>query len=192
MIVLVLGLLVFLGLHSIRIVADDWRSARIASHGKPAWKGFYALGALIGFGLIVWGYSLSRQDPVLLWAAPVWTRHLAALLVLMAFILIAAAYVPRNHLKAAIGHPMLAGTKLWALGHLLSNGSLADVLLFGSFLIWAIVGFRSARARDRLANKSYPAGTVGGTTATIVAGTVVWAIFAFFLHGPLIGVRPLG
>ena len=190
--VLVLGLIVFLGVHSIRIVADDWRSARIAGVGERSWKGLYTLGSLVGFALIVWGYSLARQQPVSLWLSPLWTRHVAALLVLVAFILFAATYVPANHFKAAIGHPMYAGTKVWAVGHLLSNGTLADLLLFGSFLVWAVAGFRNARARDRRNATSYPPGTPRGTLIAVVAGTVAWAIFAFLLHGPLIGVRPLG
>jgi uncharacterized membrane protein len=190
--VLIIGLGIFLGLHSTRIVAADWRSRKIASLGERGWKGLYSILSLIGFALIVWGYSMARQQPVVIWNAPLWTRHAAALLVLIAFILLAATYVPRNHFKAAIGHPMLAGTKLWAFAHLLSNGTVADVLLFGSFLVWAIFGFRSGRRRDRLAKTQYPSGTVGGTVATVAIGAVAWAIFAFFLHGPLIGVRPLG
>lgn len=192
MLVLIIGLGIFLGLHSTRIVADPWRSRKLASFGERRWKGLYSILSLIGLALIVWGYSLARQQPMVIWNPPVWTRHAAALLVLVSFILLAATYVPRNHLKAAIGHPMLAGTKLWAFAHLLSNGTLADVLLFGSFLAWSIFGFRSARRRDRLAKIQYPAGAVGGTVATVVVGAVAWAIFAFFLHGPLIGVRPLG
>ena len=148
--------------------------------------------SLVGFGLIVWGYALARRDPTVLWNVPVWSRHLASLLVLAAFILVAAAYVPRNHIKAAIGHPMFAGVKVWALGHLLSNGTLADLLLFGAFLVWAALGFRSARARDRKAQVSYAPGTAGATVATLAAGVVGWAVFAFLLHGPLIGVAPFG
>jgi uncharacterized membrane protein len=189
---LVLGLVVFLGVHSIRIVADDWRSARIATGGERPWKGLFALASLVGFALIVWGYGLARENPVVLWSAPTWARHAAALLVLLGFILIAATYVPRNHFKAALGHPMYAGTKLWAFGHLLANGTLADLLLFGSFLVWAVAGFRSGRVRDRRAGLSYPAGTGRKTIETVVIGTLVWAVFTFVLHGPLIGVRPLG
>jgi uncharacterized membrane protein len=100
--------------------------------------------------------------------------------------------VPRNHLKARFGHPMYAGVKTWAFAHLLSNGTLADLLLFGSFLIWSVLGFRSGRARDRKAQVTYPTGTAGGTAATILVGAAAWAIFAFYLHGPLIGVRPFG
>ena len=192
MLVLIVGLLVFLGVHSTRIVAQDWRSARIAGLGENRWKGIYSVASLVGFGLIIWGYSLARQEPAVLWNAPVWSRHLAALLMLVAFVLLAAAYVPRNHIKSAIGHPMFVGVKVWALGHLLSNGTLADLLLFGSFLVWAALGFRSARARDRQAQVSYPAGTAGATVATLVAGVAGWAIFTYLLHRPLIGVSPLG
>jgi len=187
---LILGLIVFLGVHSTRIVADDWRSSRIASLGERGWKGLYSIAALVGIVLIVWGYGMARTAPVVLWNPPLWTRHLASVLVLIAFVMIVAAYVPRNHFKAAFGHPMFAGVKAWALAHLLSNGTLADLLLFGGFLVWSILGFRSARRRDRKAQVTYPAGTARGTVVCLVVGAVAWAIFGFFLHGPLIGVRP--
>ena len=86
---------------------------------------------------------MARSEPVVLWNPPLWTRHLASLLVLVAFVLLVAAYVPRNHFKAAFGHPMFAGVKTWAFAHLLSNGTLADLLLFGGFLAWSVLGFRS-------------------------------------------------
>jgi len=189
--VLILGLVAFLGLHSTRIFADDWRSARIATLGESKWKMLYSVGSGIGLALIVWGYGMARSEPVVLWNPPLWTRHLASLLVLLAFVLLVAAYVPRNHFKAAFGHPMYAGVKTWAFAHLLSNGTLADLLLFGGFLAWAVLGFRAARRRDRKAQVTYPAGTASGTIICLVVGIVAWAIFAFFLHGPLIGVRPL-
>ncbi|MBA3902545.1 MAG: hypothetical protein C0522_02540 [Rhodocyclaceae bacterium] len=126
MTLLLLGLLLFLGTHSIRIVADSWRADRVAHLGENHWKGLYSLASAAGLALIVWGYGLARAEPVALWAPPGWTRHLAALLTLPAFILIAAAYVPGNRIKAAIGHPMVAGVKIWAIAHLLSNGNLAD------------------------------------------------------------------
>lgn len=188
--VLLAGLLAFLGLHSIRIFADDWRSRKIATLGEKRWKGLYSLGSFIGLGLLIWGFSLSRQAPVVLYAPPVWARHLSGLLVLVAFWLVVAARVPRNHFKAVLGHPMVAGVKLWAFAHLLANGMLADVLLFGGFLVWAIVLFASARRRDRLAGVKPPAPVWGKTLVTIVVGTVAWAVFAFWLHALLFGVRP--
>ena len=187
---LVLGLLLFLGIHSIRIVADGWRMARVARLGENRWKGLYSLASALGLGLVVWGYGLSRAEPVVLWVPPGWTRHLAALLTLPAFILIAAAYVPGSRIKAAVGHPMVAGVKVWAIAHLLSNGNLADVLLFGAFLIWAGADFRSARQRDRAAGVSYRPGTAARDGLVVAAGTGVWALFAGFAHLWLIGVRP--
>ena len=187
---LILGLVVFLGVHSTRIVADGWRSAMMARLGDNAWKGLYALLSLLGFALLVWGFGVARQQPVLLWSPPVAMRHVAALLTLIAFVLLAAAYVPRNAIKARLHHPMVLGVQVWAFAHLLSNGRLADVLLFGSFLVWAALSFRAARARDRAAQPSYPAGSAAGTAMTVLVGIVAWAVFAFWAHGALIGVRP--
>ena len=188
--VLLAGLLTFLGLHSVRIFADDWRSRRLATLGENRWKGLYSLGSFLGLGLVVWGFSLSRQVPVVLYVPPLWARHLAGPLVLVAFWLIVAAYVPRNHFKAALGHPMVAGVKLWAFAHLLANGMLADVLLFGGFLLWAIVLFASARRRDRLAGTRAVVPVWRQTVITIGVGTLAWAVFAFWLHARLFGVRP--
>ena len=190
--VLVLGLFISLGSHSVRIVADDWRSAQIARMGEQRWKALYSLVSLIGIGLVVWGYGLTRADPVALWMPPVWTRHLASLLTLPAFLLLVAAYVPGNRLKTAVGHPMIAGVGLWALAHLPANGNLGDLLLFGSFLIWAALSFRAARRRDSTAARGYPAGPLSRTLIAATGGILAWAVFALMLHGPLIGVRPFG
>lgn len=190
MTLLILGLLLFLGTHSIRIVADGWRTARVARLGENGWKVLYSLASALGLGLIVWGYGLARAEPMVLWVPPAWTRHLAALLTLPAFVLIAAAYVPGSRIKAALGHPMVAGVKVWAIAHLLSNGNLADVVLFGAFLLWAVFDFRSARQRDRAAGVRYRPGSAARDGMAIAAGAGVWALFAGFLHLWLIGVRP--
>jgi uncharacterized membrane protein len=192
MTLLILGLVIFLGLHSSRIVAEPWRTGMRTLWGENGWKGVYSLLSLLGFALIVWGYGLARQQPVVLWASPVWTRHLAALLTLPAFVLLVAAYVPGNHFKAAVKHPMVLGVKLWALAHLLANNTLADVLLFGSFLVWAVLCFRAARQRDRAGQVIYPAGRLAPTLMCLVVGLVAWAGFAFWAHGAWIGVRPFG
>jgi len=188
---LTVGLLLFLGAHSVRIVAEGWRQWQIARLGEGAWRGLYSLLSLIGVVLIVYGYGLARGDPVVLWNPPGWTRYLAAALTLPAFILIAAAYVPRNHMKASVGHPMVAGVKLWALAHLLSNGLLADVLLFGAFLLWAIFDFRAARRRDRAAGVRYPAGTLLRDTIAAVIGAGLWLLLVM-VHQRFIGVAALG
>lgn len=189
---LVLGLFLFLGMHSVRIVAGGWRDTRVAAMGEGAWKGLYSLVSLAGLALIVWGYGMTRAAPIDLWHPPVWTRHAASLLTLLAFILIAAAYVPRSRIRAVVGHPMVAGVKLWAFAHLLSNGRLADVVLFGAFLAWAVADYASLRRRDRAAGTQRGAGTLGNDLASVVGGTVAWFVFALYLHGPLIGVRPFG
>lgn len=190
MTVLIIGLALFLGGHSVRIVAERWRQAQIARWGENAWKlGFSAL-SVVGLGLIVWGFGAARHAPVVLWHPPAGMRHAAGLLTLLAFILLAAAYVPRNHFKARFHHPMVLGVKAWAVAHLLANGTLADVLLFGAFLVWAVLDFIAARRRDRRAGTVYAAGTAAGTLMAIVAGTVAWALFGFWLHGVLIGVLP--
>lgn len=189
---LILGLFVFLGVHSVRIVADDWRTQTRARIGPLAWKGLYSLASLLGFALIVWGFSLARQQPVQLWSPPVALRHLASLLTLLSFVLLAAAYVPGNIIKERIHHPMVLGVKLWALAHLLANGNLGHVVLFGSFLAWAIVDFTASRRRDRALGTRYPGGTAGATGITVALGVGAWIAFALWLHGLLIGVRPLG
>jgi len=192
MTVLILGLILFLGVHSVRIFAEGWRGQFIAQRGAGAWKGLYSVISIVGFGLVLWGYGLAREQPVVLWAPQLWGRHLAALLMLFAFILLAAAYVPKNGIKSWVHHPMVLGVKVWALAHLLANHTLADLLLFGSFLIWAVLDFRAARQRGRAGNIRYPAGTLGGTLGAVVAGIVVWAVFAFWAHRFLFGVVPMG
>jgi uncharacterized membrane protein len=192
MIVLILGLVLFLGAHSVRIYADDWRTAQVARFGLGPWKMLFGLASLAGLALIAIGFGQARSAPVILWFPPIALRHMAGLLTLVAFVLLAAAYVPANRIKAKIGHPMVAGVKSWALAHLLAAGSLADVLLFGAFLAWGIIWFSSARRRDRAAGTVYPAGTLNGDLTALAVGLVAWAVFAFGLHGWLIGVRPFG
>jgi len=190
--ILLLGLILFLGVHSVRIVAEDWRTRTIASRGVGAWKGMYSVLSVVGLGLVVWGYGLARQEPVILWSPPIGMRHAASLLTLVAFVLLTAAYVPRNALRLRLRHPMVLGVKAWALAHLLANGSLADLLLFGSFLVWAVLSFRAARQRDRQASPAGVSASALATGLTLVVGIGAWVVFALWLHGPLMGVRPFG
>jgi uncharacterized membrane protein len=190
---LVVGLVLFLGVHSARIVAEGPRRDFIERHGANAWKGLYTLLSLAGFALIVWGYGLARQQPTVLWApAPIWLRHLASLLTLASFVLLAAAYVPGNAIKARLHHPMTLAVKAWALAHLIANNTLADLLLFGGFLAWSIAVFAAARRRDRAEGATYAAGTMARASVALAAGAAAWAAFALWLHAPLIGVRPFG
>ena len=189
---LILGLVIFLGLHSVRVFADDWRTGVRQRMGANAYRGLYSVTSALGLVLIVWGYSMARMQPVLLWPTPVWTRHAAALLTLLAMVLLVAAYVPGNGIKARLHHPMVLSVKTWALAHLLANGMLADLLLFGGFLVWAALSFRVARQRDRVAQVVYAPGRLLPTLMTVVLGFVVWAVLAFWAHAALMGVRPFG
>jgi uncharacterized membrane protein len=191
MLLLVLGLVVFLGMHSVHMIAPRWRARRVASLGLTTWKGLFSLVSAVGLVLIVLGFGAARMQPHVLYGPPAWLRHANALFTLVAFVLVAAAYVPRNHFKEGLGHPMLAGVKTWAFGHLLATGMLRDVVLFGPFLLWAALDFGFSRRRDRVEGTVYPAGSLPGDATALVIGAVAWTATAFWLHAALIGVSPL-
>ena len=206
---LILGLILFLGAHSVRIWADGWRDQTIEAYGEKAFKGVYALVSILGFYLLVVGYGEARLQTVALWNPPIFTKHISLLLMLLSSILLMATYIPRNHFKMRLGHPMVLSVKVWALSHLLANGNLADLVLFGSFLIWAVLNFRSARARDRalllnLNDAEDPAAEpltesestnqpkLLSTIITLVGGMAIWALITFVLHAKIVGVSPMG
>jgi uncharacterized membrane protein len=196
---LILGLILFLGAHSVRIFADDWRTRTIEARGEKVFKGIYTLVALLGFYLLVVGYGAARLETVALWNPPRFTKHISILLMLFSSILLVAAYIPRNHFKMRLRHPMVLSVKVWALSHLIANGNLADLLLFGTFLIWAVLNFRSARARDRaqvqLSDASEDARLKPNLFATLIAlfgGMALWAVITFVLHAKVVGVAPMG
>ena len=192
MALMIAGLLIFLGGHSVGIAAPDWRASLIARIGPGRWKLAYSAVSLSALVLVVWGYGAARTNPVIVWAPPSWGRHAAALLTVIGFVLIAAAYVPATRIQGALGHPMTAGVALWALGHLIANGRLNAVILFGAFFVWAALAFVMRRRRDRQVGTTYAAGRFSHAAIAVVIGLVVSIGFALFLHGPLIGVRPFG
>lgn len=192
MLLLIAGLLLFLGVHSVGYAAPSWRAAAVARLGANGWKALYSVLALVGLLLIIQGYGAARADTQLLYAPPVWTRHLASLLTLPAFVLLVATYIPGTWLKARFGHPMLLGTKLWALAHLLANGMLHDVVLFGSVLSWAIWGYIVCRRRDRAAGVVRTSAEAARDALAVAIGIGAWAGFAMYLHGRWIGVAPFG
>jgi uncharacterized membrane protein len=199
---LILGLVLFLGAHSTRIFAENWRQAILERLGEKAYKGAYTLVSLVGFGLMVFGFDQVRWDSPLLWAPPVWVKHAAALLMLLSLVLLASAYTPRNAIKVKLHHPMVLSVKVWALAHLLANPRLADVVLFGAFLLWSVLNFRAARQRDRLAAAATETGaeaavpgpevSAAATWRAIGIGVVVWAFLLSRGHTWLFGVSPLG
>ena len=189
MTLLILGLVIFLGIHSVSIVAPAWRDAQVASRGDLPWKGLYTVVSLIGFGLLVYGYGLARQAPLVLYTPPTALRHVALLLMLPVFPLLFAAYLP-GRIKAAAKHPMLVATKLWAVAHLCANGTLVDVLLFGGFLAWAVADRISLKRRPSRPVPGAPAGPANDVIA-LVGGLAVYGLFLWKLHAWLIGVAPL-
>ncbi|MBV8210090.1 MAG: NnrU family protein [Burkholderiaceae bacterium] len=190
--VLIIGLVAFLGLHLLRVVAEPWRLRQITKLGERRWKALYSVASIASFALLIWGFVLARASTPVIWVPPMPLHYVTAVLVLVSFVLIAAAYVPGTRIQSAIGHPMTAGIKTWAFAHLLSAGTLADILLFGSFMVWAIVVYAAARRRDRAAGLQRPRGMLARDALAAVVGLVAWAVFAARLHQWLIGVSPFG
>lgn len=190
MTILIVGLILFLGIHSVSIVNAQWRDGMAARMGQAGWQGLFALVAVAGFVLIVWGYGLARQAPVVVYVPPAWLRHLSMLLLVFVFPLFLAAYLP-GRIQRVTRHPMLVATKLWAVAHLLANGTLADVLLFGSFLAWAVADRISLKRRVPLAVPGAPASRWNDLIA-VVAGLGLYLVFVFGAHLWLIGVSPMG
>jgi uncharacterized membrane protein len=184
--VLLLGLVIFLGVHSVSIVNDPWRNRMAAKLGEWPWKGLYALVSLAGLGLIVWGYGLARHAPVLLYVPLGWFRPVAMLLLVPVFPLLLAAYLP-GRIGRATRHPMLLATQLWAVAHLMVNGTLAGVLLFGGFLAWAVVDRISMAHRAQRPIPALPLGRANDLIA-VAGGLALYAAFVLGLHGWLIGI----
>lgn len=189
MLVLVLGLVLFLGIHCISIVAEPLRNRAVAV-SEIGWKLFYAAVSFLGLWLIISGYAAARLDPQIIYVTPGWMRHLAALLLLPVFVLFLAPYFP-GRIKRVVGHPQLVGVKLWAASHLLVNGSLADLMLFGGFLAWAVVDRISMKRRQQ---RPLPGAPESGFNdiILIVAGLALYGVTAVWAHKWLIGVAPFG
>jgi uncharacterized membrane protein len=190
MLPLIAGLVLFLGIHSVAIFVPGARERAIRAMGAGAWKGLYALVSLAGFVLLCYGFSVARQSPLLLYSPPHWLRHVALLLMLPVFPLLFAAYLP-GRIKAAVKHPMLVAVKTWALAHLLANGGLADLVLFGSFLAWAVADRISLKRRPAVAPLRSAAPRAWNDAAAVVLGLIVYAVTIGWLHLRLFGVSPL-
>ncbi|KIU30663.1 NnrU family protein [Methylobacterium radiotolerans] len=195
MVLLILGLVLFLGTHAFSM-ARTRRAAIVGRIGEGRYKLGYTALSLLGLVLIGIGfhdYRLAGYIPV--WDPPVWTRHLALTLVWLAFVCLAAAYLP-GHIRANAKHPMLLAVKIWATAHLLANGDLGSMLLFGGFLAWAVTARISAKRRGLVpgavaAQHGGPAAAPLGwrnDVLALVIGTAAWFVFARYLHYPVIGV----
>lgn len=186
------GLLLFFVTHAVRLYADPLRTQAIAALGPTMWKLGYSVLSLLALVLIVKGYPEARLATLPLWSLPTGLNHFAGLLILLAFVFVVAAYVPGNHFKARVGHPMLIGLKLWAFAHLLVNGDSTSLILFGSFLAWSVMLYIASRKRDRLNGVQYPRGGWMGDAITVAVAAALWAGFAMHGHLKLIGVAPFG
>ena len=190
MTILILGLVLFLGVHSLAFLAPAWRQRQVDRLGNTAWQALGGLVALVGLVAIAWGYGQARLEPFGLYAPPLWPRHLGLLIMLLAFPLFFAAYLP-GRIKEAVGHPMVTAVILWAIAHLVANGNLADLVLFGSFLLWALVDRVSLFYRIAPAVQGAPPGKANDLIA-IVLGLGFYLGFLFWAHAWLFGVSPLG
>ncbi len=191
MAMLVLGLVIFLGVHSTRIFAQGGRVKAIARLGEGPWKGVYSLVSLVGFALVVWGFGQARWIAARLWTPPVWAGHATILIMLVSLILIGAYIFKKSHIAVAVHHPMVWGVALWAAGHLAANGSSADLLLFGAFLLWAVAELVSSYARDARNSVVYPTPVWGATIGAVALGVVLWIALLGGLHFWLFGVSPM-
>jgi uncharacterized membrane protein len=188
MVYLVLGLVLFLGMHSISIVAPAWRDRTAARLGN-VWRGLYSLVTIAGLVFIIRGYGIARQNTLALYMPPAWALYVTAVLMLPVFPLFLAAYFP-GRIKSALQHPMLVSVMLWALAHLIAGGMLANVVLFGGFLAWAVVDRISYKWRTQRPIATAPPGRLNDGIA-IVAGLVFYVVFEHWLHVRWIGVQPL-
>ena len=209
MTLLLCGLFLFIATHSVRIFAEPLRTTLMTRMGEWPYKGVLAIFSLLGFWLLLTGYAQARLETWVVWTPPAFLRHIMWLLMLLALVLLVAAYVPRNHLKKRLKHPMVLSVKVWALAHLLVNGQMHQMVLFGAFLVWAVLSFRAARKRDALATALHsqaeatdatqvhneseaPPAQWLATLLCLVIGGAAWAALLWRLHAEWFGVSPLG
>jgi len=189
MTILILGIIVLIGIHFVPAF-PDLRDSLMARLGRNGYRALFSVVSLLGLALVVWGFA--KAPVVQIWAPPVWTRHLALLLMLPVFPLLFAAYLP-GKIKAKVRHPMLAAIKFWALAHLIANGDLASIILFGSFLAYAVVDRILVKRRGgaELVLAVSEADARRNDLISLGAGLALYVAFLFWLHPLLIGVSPL-
>jgi uncharacterized membrane protein len=184
MALLIIGIVVFLGIHLLPTFGD-LRERLIERLGENGYKALFSVLSILGFVLLVYGFAKAPIIPI--WTPPVWMRHLAMLLMLPAFILLVAAYVP-GRIKSVVKHPMLTAIKTWALAHLLANGDLAGIILFGSFLAYAVYDRIALKHRQPTELIETPGrGSPRNDVIAVVLGLVFYAVFLIWLHPLLIG-----
>ena len=190
--ILIVGLAVFLATH-VFVSFREARASVIERVGLSLYRTLFAIVSLVGLALIIWGYAQYRaHDLIQLWSPPAFMRHITIGLVFFAAIFIVAAFVP-SHIKTRLKHPMLAGVKAWALAHLLSNGDLGSVLLFGTFLAWGVYARIAAKRRGDIGAAATPAPDGWTSDVIVVAlGTAIFLALGFWFHPYVIGVPVFG
>ncbi|MCV9961377.1 NnrU family protein [Pararhizobium sp. BT-229] len=192
MTLLILGIVIFLGMHLVRVVAPSLRASVIERQGKNAWMGLYTLVSLVGLGLVIYGFGEARAVTGMLYNPPVFLKHLSLLLMLIAFICLAAGFLPAGRIAVAVKHPQILSIKIWALAHLLANGETSSVLLFGSFLAWAVILRISLKRRERAGETVLPVfKSASNDILAVVIGLAAFGLFVWKLHEWLIGVAPI-
>ncbi|MBB5534319.1 NnrU family protein [Rhizobium giardinii] len=192
MTLLLLGIVIFLGMHLVRVVAPGLRASVIERQGKGAWMGIYTAISLVGLLLIIYGFGEARAVTGMLYNPPVFLKHISLLLMLLAFICLAAGFLPAGRIAVAVKHPQVLSIKIWALAHLLANGETSSVLLFGSFLAWAVILRISLKRRERAGEKVLPVfRSTSNDLLAVVIGAVAYGLFVWKLHEWLIGVAPI-
>ncbi len=193
MALLALSLILFLGLHLIRIVAPGFRQAMIDKVGKSAWTTFYAAASILTLVFVIHAFGAARSQPIgMLYNPPMGMTHLTITLMLIAVICLVAGFLPAGHIKTKAKHPVVLSIKIWALAHLLSNGEAYSVLLFAAFLAWGVVLRISLKRRERNGEVSLPVFVSAKYDIyAVVIGVVVWALMIWRVHEWLIGVAPL-
>jgi uncharacterized membrane protein len=188
MFLLILGIIIFLGIHSVSILAPGWRARRVEAMGEGPWKGLYSLASLAGLILMIWGYGHAWNVAPVLYEPPMALKHISLTLMLLAFISLMVSQLPAGRLKAKLKHPMLVAVKIWAVAHILANGDLASLLLFGAFLVWAVADRISVKRRH------VPTPVPGPVKWDLIAvgvAVVLYLLFLWRLHFWLFGVYPL-
>jgi len=185
MTILILGLVLFLGVHSLRIFAPQWRDAQMARRGEGSWKALYSGVSIIGFAILVYGYAQARETTEILYATPQWGRSVLHVAMPIALVLLVASQLPQGNLKKRVRHPMLWGVIIWSVAHLLANGDAASVVLFGAILVWALIDLRSASRRTV---QEPQVAVVWPDLVSLLVGFALTVVFLAFLHRWLIGV----
>ena len=192
MALLVFSIVLFLVLHSLRIFAPQWRERTIKRMGVHAWRGVYSLLSIASLVLLIYAFSASRSVTPMLYTPPMFTTHITLTLMLIAMILLMASILPAGKIAVWVKHPMVTSVKVWAFAHLLSNGELNSVLLFGGFLIWAVLVRISAKRRTRAGEKVVrDFVSTQYDIASVIGGIALYAVILLYLHQMLIGVSPL-